>query len=511
MRRHRRPRTASALEPLRVPGAFRATGDAPTALAGAGTVYVQDQGSQMIAHLAARDGRVLDACAAPGGKATLLADLGGGRATVMAADASRRRVRTLAALARRWGAAGRARAGRGRASSALHRGRSIPSSSTRPAAASGRSGATPTSAGASRADDLPRHAARQRAMLDALAAARGPGRDARLRDLQPRARGKRRRGRAVPRRPSRVPAGTAARTGRRPSPPARSRGRCPSVTAATASSRRGWCAREHSDGRRAAKGSWYASASRHPGARRGERLGHQALRHPPPQVRAPRRGAGHHRRAERAHDDEGGPEVPGSVGSVPRGRRVPDAGNVAARSKLLLRVDGKRNDPRMPADLIVEQDPPAGALLKTQRSVRVWVSLGPRRLTVPSVEGESLRSGRLTLEQAGVNVGRVLEVTNAAEEGTILLQRPPAGETDKLAEEGASLLVSRGPRQSRLRDARPHRQARRPGAHLAARGGAERDRRQLQALSRRRARHRAAPDPALRISRHAAGGRSPST
>ena len=133
--------------------------------------------------------------------------------------------------------------------------------------------------------------------------------------------------------------------------------------------------------------------------------------------------------------------------SVPSlvGRRVPDAGTVASRQKLLLRVEGKRNDPRMPADLIVEQDPPAGSLLKTQRSVRVWVSLGPRRLSVPAVEGESLRSGRLTLEQAGVNVGRVLEVTNAADEGTILLQRPPAGDTDKLAEEGASLLVSRGP------------------------------------------------------------------
>ena len=127
------------------------------------------------------------------------------------------------------------------------------------------------------------------------------------------------------------------------------------------------------------------------------------------------------------------------------GRRVPDAGSVAARHHLLLRVEGKRNDPKVAADLIVEQDPPPGSVLKTQRSIRVWVSLGPRRLSVPSVEGESLRSGRLSLEQAGVSVGRILEVVNAAEEGTILLQRPPAGETDRLAEEGASLLVSLGP------------------------------------------------------------------
>jgi serine/threonine-protein kinase len=95
--------------------------------------------------------------------------------------------------------------------------------------------------------------------------------------------------------------------------------------------------------------------------------------------------------------------------------------------------------------LIVEQEPPAGAGIKRQRSIRVWVSLGPRRLMIPTVEGESVRSGRLLLEQAQVPVGRVIEVSDGAEEGTILQQHPPTGETDTLAAEGASLLVSRGP------------------------------------------------------------------
>lgn len=126
------------------------------------------------------------------------------------------------------------------------------------------------------------------------------------------------------------------------------------------------------------------------------------------------------------------------------GKRVPEAGAITARNKLLMKVEGRRNDPKVPADQIAAQDPPAGSTLKTQRSVRVWVSLGPRRLTVPTVEGESLRSGRLALEQAGVQVGRVLEVDDATEEGTILVQHPPPGETDQIAPEGASLLVSRG-------------------------------------------------------------------
>ena len=125
------------------------------------------------------------------------------------------------------------------------------------------------------------------------------------------------------------------------------------------------------------------------------------------------------------------------------GRRITDAGILAERQRLSVRVEGRRHDPKVPADRIAAQEPPPGSTLKSHRSIRVWVSLGPRRLTVPVVEGESLRSARLTLEQAQAPVGRVVEVDDPAGEGTILVQHPPAGETDALAE-GVSLLVSRG-------------------------------------------------------------------
>ena len=125
-------------------------------------------------------------------------------------------------------------------------------------------------------------------------------------------------------------------------------------------------------------------------------------------------------------------------------KRIPEAGRILARHGLLLRVEGRRHDPRIPRDRIVAQEPPPGSNLKTQRSVRVWLSLGPRRLTVPAVEGESLRTARITLEQAQVPVARVVEVNDPSQEGTILVQHPHAGETDALGE-GVSLLVSRGP------------------------------------------------------------------
>jgi serine/threonine-protein kinase len=125
-------------------------------------------------------------------------------------------------------------------------------------------------------------------------------------------------------------------------------------------------------------------------------------------------------------------------------KSVPEAGSVAARHGLSLRVEGKRNEAKIPADHVAAQEPPAGANLKSHRSIRVWLSLGPRRVRVPAVEGGSLRTARLALDQGQVPLGRVVEVDDPTEEGTVLQQHPAAGEADGAVPDVA-LLVSRGP------------------------------------------------------------------
>jgi beta-lactam-binding protein with PASTA domain len=125
-------------------------------------------------------------------------------------------------------------------------------------------------------------------------------------------------------------------------------------------------------------------------------------------------------------------------------RRLPEAGAITARRSLALRIEGKRHDPRVPADRIAAQEPPPGAPLKAHRSVRVWVSLGPQRLTVPNLQGEGVRTARVSLEQSAIALARVVEVPDSAAEGTILVQHPPPGEVEDVGD-GVSLLVSRGP------------------------------------------------------------------
>jgi len=73
-----------------------------------GLFYVQDEASQLVAHIAKPwlSGRVLDLCAAPGGKTTHLAELGNGRIEITATDESERRLEILRENLTRLGTAG---------------------------------------------------------------------------------------------------------------------------------------------------------------------------------------------------------------------------------------------------------------------------------------------------------------------------------------------------------------------------------------------------------------------
>jgi 16S rRNA (cytosine967-C5)-methyltransferase len=89
------------LRPLTLAGAFEASGPSAVPLAEEGVLYLQDEGSQVVGHLASTPGRILDACAAPGGKAMLMADLGADR-VVYAGEPGARRRDSMARLVARW-------------------------------------------------------------------------------------------------------------------------------------------------------------------------------------------------------------------------------------------------------------------------------------------------------------------------------------------------------------------------------------------------------------------------
>jgi 16S rRNA (cytosine967-C5)-methyltransferase len=162
------------LRPTAVPGALEAEGGRLSPFAERGVLYVQDEGSQLVASLAASEGLVLDACAAPGGKALLMADRGGPGTRVVAAEVSRRRLATLVRLRSRWGATNVFPL----AADALR----PPFASAfdavlldAPCSGLGTLARNPDVRWRLAPEDIPRHAARQRALLESVASLVRPG------------------------------------------------------------------------------------------------------------------------------------------------------------------------------------------------------------------------------------------------------------------------------------------------------------------------------------------------
>jgi eukaryotic-like serine/threonine-protein kinase len=127
-----------------------------------------------------------------------------------------------------------------------------------------------------------------------------------------------------------------------------------------------------------------------------------------------------------------------------RNRTVAEATAQMQDAGLALAVDESgRLDPKIPAGRIAVQEPAPGAITRLQRSVRVWVSRGPRVTVIPPLTGESERAAQLRLQQDGLGVSSLAEVRSADfPSGTVIAQDPPASSNGT----EVALLVNRGER-----------------------------------------------------------------
>jgi len=126
------------------------------------------------------------------------------------------------------------------------------------------------------------------------------------------------------------------------------------------------------------------------------------------------------------------------------GKTVNEASTLLADLGLSLKVEeGAKVDAKIPAGQVLTQEPTSGLRLRRQRSVRVWISAGPRSTIVPSFVGESERTAQLRVTQSGFNAGPTAEIrSNDYSTGIVVAQSPPA----KSQSDSVSLLVNRGER-----------------------------------------------------------------
>jgi serine/threonine-protein kinase len=124
------------------------------------------------------------------------------------------------------------------------------------------------------------------------------------------------------------------------------------------------------------------------------------------------------------------------------GRTVDDATATLTVLGLAVRIDeNRRTDEKVPAGRIMQQDPPAGTQARRERSVRIWVSAGPRTTTVPALAGQTERTAQIRLQQDGLELAAISEFRSTEyPPDAVVAQDPPS--TSRAP--SVALLVNRG-------------------------------------------------------------------
>jgi len=101
----------------------------------------------------------------------------------------------------------------------------------------------------------------------------------------------------------------------------------------------------------------------------------------------------------------------------------------------------RRPDAKVPAGQILAQEPQAGMRIRQRRSVKAWVSSGPRSSIVPALTGESERTAQMRVQQQGLALGDVAEIRSLdyPTDAVVAQNPPPSSQSNRV-----SLLVNRG-------------------------------------------------------------------
>jgi len=113
--------------------------------------------------------------------------------------------------------------------------------------------------------------------------------------------------------------------------------------------------------------------------------------------------------------------VPDLVGKTPA-----EARRTAAASGFEMEVERQYYSATVPEGKILSQLPPPGTQVRRGWQIRVAQSLGPQRVEIPNVLGESQRAAEINIRRRGLDVGTVAQIeTRSIPADQVLGQNPP--------------------------------------------------------------------------------------
>jgi beta-lactam-binding protein with PASTA domain len=119
-----------------------------------------------------------------------------------------------------------------------------------------------------------------------------------------------------------------------------------------------------------------------------------------------------------------------------------EARRVADASGFQFEVERQYYSPKVPEGRILSQLPPAGTLIRRGWQIRVAQSMGPQRMEIPNVLGQSQRAAELNIRRRGLDVGAVAEIQLSGTQADQVIAQDPAPSAGSISVPRISLLAS---------------------------------------------------------------------
>ncbi|MBV8050403.1 MAG: PASTA domain-containing protein [Acidobacteriaceae bacterium] len=132
--------------------------------------------------------------------------------------------------------------------------------------------------------------------------------------------------------------------------------------------------------------------------------------------------------------------VPDLVGKTPF-----EARRVAELDGFQFEVERQYYSAKIPAGKVLSQVPPAGTETRRGWEIRVAESLGPQRVNIPNVIGESERAAEINILRRGLDLGTVAQVHISGVPVDQIVAQSPSASASSISAPKISLLAAQAP------------------------------------------------------------------
>ena len=139
-------------------------------------------------------------------------------------------------------------------------------------------------------------------------------------------------------------------------------------------------------------------------------------------------------------------EVLPDDGILPKvvGKTFEDASAILQKTGFVAQQGETRFHKTIPANIVLQQDPPAGSRQKRGTTVVLALSGGQKSAEVPVTSNMSQQQARIAIENTGLTMGSVTEQLSDSPRGLVVSSSPPAGTKVDLPG-SVDIVLSKGP------------------------------------------------------------------